>query len=151
MRQGFVDRQGVLRHLPVDIARADVEKGAGEAPALERLQQIERADQVDLQGLCGVAKRLWNEGLPGQMDNRVRALRRKHRIQAIGLQQLGAARLQELPIRLGALRQARLQMTTDKTTEPGNQELLHANIHPRQVRRHAHAMSGDVSEKFQSR
>ncbi|MNQ39461.1 hypothetical protein D3C85_530710 [compost metagenome] len=69
----FVDRQGALADLAVDIAGTDIQEGTVEATRLERLQQVQRTQQVDLKGVGRVTKGFGNEGLARQMDYCVRA------------------------------------------------------------------------------
>ena len=119
----LVDRQRRLGHLAVDVAGADVQEGTGETPRLKRLEQVQGAKEVDLQGPRRIAEGLRHVGLPGQVDDRIRQLRPEV-AQRIRLQQVVTMRYgKERPRRVGRC-QISLKMLAYETGEPGDEQTL---------------------------
>src|SRR5690606_18751684 len=116
---GFGDRQSRLGDLTIDIAGTDKQEGTVEPGTLEGLQQVQGAQQVDLQRMRRVLEGRRHEGLPGQVNHRIRYARLQPGIQGGWIQQVVRFRSQQLP---GfAARYRVLQMPADKATESGNQ------------------------------
>ena len=100
-RLQFGDRQSAFADLAVDVAGADVQEGASKAARLEGLQQVEGAEEIDVERARRIAKGFGDERLPGQMDDRVGYLRPEIDKTARVRQIVGRCGRQKLPRRIG--------------------------------------------------
>src|SRR5690554_69108 len=87
-QQGLADGQLFSIDLPVDVPRADIQESTVETPAFERLQQVQCAQQVDLQCVCRILGCGGHEGLARQMQNCIRTLFNQPVVQGSGIQQI---------------------------------------------------------------
>src|SRR5690606_11326526 len=108
----------------VHIGVAHIEKGAAEGAALEWLQQIESAQQIDLQCLSRVTEGLRYERLAGQMDDCCRAAVGKPIIEGNRVQQIMRRVGYDAPSSCGQSR----YMTADKAVLASDQEITHSTF-----------------------
>ncbi|MNZ86036.1 hypothetical protein D3C78_1048460 [compost metagenome] len=118
----FSDGQMLFSDLAIDITGADVQKRAGEAARLEGLQQVQGAQQIDIQGAGRITKGLRDERLAGQVNHCIGHLRpqafearRCSKIVAVGNRQQFPFRGISLQTRLDVLSYESAQ-TRDKQT-----------------------------------
>jgi len=67
----FSDGQIGFSDLAIDITGADIQKRAAESACLEGLQQVQGAQQIDIQGARRITKGLRDESLAGQVNHRI--------------------------------------------------------------------------------
>ncbi|MNI59582.1 hypothetical protein D3C73_1147520 [compost metagenome] len=112
----FSDGQMLFSDLAIDIAGADVQERAAEAACLEGLQQVQGAQQIDIQGTGRITKSLRDERLAGQVDHRI-GHDRPQAFEAVRRGKIVAAgNRQQLPFR-GVSLQTRLDVLSYESSQ----------------------------------
>jgi hypothetical protein len=130
--------------LPVDVAGADVQEGPVEATGLECLKQVQGAEQVDRQRACRIAEGFGNEGLAGQVNDRVGHVRPEGVEGAWLAEIVAGGDRQKLPFR-GISLQAGLDVLSYESTETRNEQTLFQTAAPWScISSIPHRLYGDV-------
>src|SRR5690606_11768219 len=117
--------------LAVYVAGADIQEGSLEAAPLERLQQVQRPEQIGTESAFRIAEGRGNECLASKMDDSIGTLVCQPGVQGIGIEQVMRHRGDGLPGRGLPGFKVSEHMLADKTGLACDQQLTHT-ADPRQ-------------------
>src|SRR5438105_7668694 len=127
----LICRQLRRGYLAVDIAGADVDHAPGEMLLLERLEEMQSPQKIDLKSGLGIAKRFGNRALCSKVDDHVRFAALDERPSGRRIAQVQIKRyFDELPEpRIGRVLEHLGENSSDKAVAAGDQQAPQGHRH----------------------